>query len=161
MAQVVSWGQLLRQLFWQLGEERYAKEIAQAIVQTRSKTPIRTTGQLASLVAQVVPRGDHKKIHPATKVFQALRIYLNRELENIGSLLAVSLQIVKPHGRIVCISFHSLEDRIVKQFFQNNEQLGLLEILTPKIICASPEEIEINPSARSAKLRAAQIKRNK
>jgi len=151
----------LRQLFWQLGEERYAKEIAQAIVQTRSKTPIRTTGQLASLVAQVVPRGDHKKIHPATKVFQALRIYLNRELENIGSLLAVSLQIVKPHGRIVCISFHSLEDRIVKQFFQNNEQLGLLEILTPKIICASPEEIEINPSARSAKLRAAQIKRNK
>jgi 16S rRNA (cytosine1402-N4)-methyltransferase len=150
----------LRQLFWQLGEERYAKEIARAIVQQRSKVPITTTGQLASIVEKAVPRTDHKKIHPATRVFQALRIYINRELENIESLLAVTLQIVKPGGRIVCISFHSLEDRIVKQFFHNNEQLELLEILTPKVICASPTEIADNPSARSAKLRTAEIKRN-
>ncbi len=151
----------LRQLFWQLGEERHAKAIAHEIVQTRSKTSLRTTGQLAALVAKVVPRAEQKKIHPATKVFQALRIYINRELENIESLLSLTLQIVKPQGRIVCISFHSLEDRIVKKFFQKNEQLGLLEILTPKVICASSEEIKINPSARSAKLRAASIKRNK
>lgn len=148
----------LRQLFWQLGEERYAKEIARAIVESRSKRPITTTGQLAAIVEQAVPRTDHKKIHPATKVFQALRMYINRELENIESLLAVSLQVVKPGGRIVCISFHSLEDRMVKQFFHNNEQLGVLETVTPKVICASPEEIAGNPSARSAKLRAAQIK---
>lgn len=151
----------LREIFWQLGEERHAREIARAIVQARSKTPLRTTGQLASLVERAIPRTDHKKIHPATKVFQALRMYINRELENIESLLSISLQIVKPAGRIVCISFHSLEDRMVKQFFQKNERLGLLEILTPKVICASPAEIETNPSARSAKLRAASIIRKK
>lgn len=148
----------LRQLFWQLGEERYAKEVARAIVQQRSKAPIETTGQLASLVENVVPRDPRKRIHPATKIFQALRIYINRELENIESLLAVSLQIVKSGGNLVFISFHSLEDRIVKQFLQTNERLGLLEIATPKVICATETELQNNPSARSAKLRAAIIK---
>lgn len=147
----------LRQIFWQLGDERYAKQIARAIVEERKKRRIETTGQLADLVEKVVPADARQKIHPATKIFQALRIYINKELANIESLLAVSLREVNPGGRIVCISFHSLEDRIVKRFFQEHEAQGELSIITRHAVTASTNELQENPSARSAKLRAAQI----
>lgn len=147
----------LRQIFWQLGDERYAKQIARAIIEERVKRRIKSTLQLADIVAKVVPHDARHKIHPATKVFQALRIYVNKELANIESLLAVSLQIVRPGGRVVCISFHSLEDRIVKRFFQQQEDKGMMSIVTPHAVTASESEIRENPSARSAKLRAAQL----
>lgn len=147
----------LRQLFWQLGEERHAKVIARAIVEERKKRHIKTTLQLADIVMKAAPHDPRSKIHPATKVFQALRIYVNKELANIDALLAVSLQCIKPGGRLVCISFHSLEDRAVKRFFMEQKQAGIMEILTPKAIVATKGEISQNPSARSAKLRAAQI----
>ena len=117
---------------------------------------IQTTRDLAKIIENIIPR---RKIHPATKVFQALRIYVNNELENIKSFLVASLNVLNPEGRLVCISFHSLEDRIVKQFFKANPciiEKGF-KILTPKVIQAQPEEIKENPSSRSAKLRAAQI----
>lgn len=147
----------LRQIFWQLGQERYAKAIARAIIEERKKRRIKTTLHLAQIVMKIVPYDPRRKIHPATKVFQALRIYVNKELANIEALLAVSLHAVKPGGRVVCISFHSLEDRIVKRFFIEQEQAGALAILTPKAIMASKGEVKKNPAARSAKLRAAQI----
>lgn len=147
----------LRQIFWQLGDERYARPIARIIVEERAKRRIKTTKQLADLVAKVVPRDSRAKIHPATKVFQALRIYVNKELANIESLLAVSLQVVRPGGRVVCISFHSLEDRIVKRFFGQQEAKDMLTMVTPHAVTASAVEIRENPSARSARLRAAQL----
>lgn len=147
----------LRQIFWQLGDERYAKQIARAIVEERIRRRIETTAQLADLVTKTVPHDARQKIHPATKVFQALRIYVNKELANIESLLAVSLRIVKPGGKIVCISFHSLEDRIVKRFFQEHEASGEVSVITPHAITATDQELRQNPSARSAKLRAVYI----
>ena len=146
----------LQEIFWQLGEERHGKKIAQIIVETRSRNPIKTTGQLATLIEKVVPQKRGEKTHPATKVFQALRIFVNKELENITSFLSAAVPLLKPEGRLVCISFHSLEDRIVKDFFQEKGSQGILEVLTPKVVVASREEIEKNPSSRSAKLRAAE-----
>jgi 16S rRNA (cytosine1402-N4)-methyltransferase len=148
--------QALRELFWQLGEERHAKVIARAIVQERAKNQLTTTGQLADLIEKVVPsaRGG-SAIHPATRVFQALRIYVNKELDNINAFLGHAPTILKAGGRLVCISFHSLEDRLVKQFFANQEKAGILEVVTRKVVVAEPEEIKQNPSSRSAKLRAA------
>lgn len=144
----------LRELFFQLGEDRNSKIIARAIIAERQKGKFRTTGQLVDLIDRVVP-AKGRKIHPATKVFQALRIYVNDELNNIQALLSTSLSILKPEGRLVCISFHSLEDRLVKQFIvQHKEQL---ENLTPRIVTAEPDELRLNPSARSAKLRAARF----
>ena len=109
---------------------------------------------MANLVSKVV-KPYSRSIHPATKVFQALRIVVNDELANIRSLLSQALTVLNPDGRIVCISFHSLEDRIVKQFFK--EHISRLTILTKKVVIASDEERAHNPSSRSAKLRAAQI----
>lgn len=147
----------LREIFWKFGEEKYTKQIAHAIVQDRKKTKFTTTEQLASLIKRVVPRNKKQRIHPATRVFQALRMCVNKELENITSFLSAATKVLKPGGRIVCISFHSLEDRLVKQFFADRAREGSLEILTPKIVVASKEEVQENPSSRSAKLRAAQI----
>lgn len=153
--------QELRELFWEYGEEMYAKQIARALVAQRRVRPIRTTKQLAELIEHAVPGSAYKrKIHPATKVFQALRIYLNRELENIESLLPTALRVIRPGGRIVCISFHSLEDRLVKQFFKNHERQLQLSILTPRVVVATPDEIEENRSSRSARLRAAEVLQN-
>jgi len=146
----------LREIFWQLGEERYARQIARAIVTERKHKPIKTTLQLSDLIVRVVPHDMGAKIHPATRVFQALRIYVNKELANIESLLAFSVNALNPGGRLVCISFHSLEDRLVKQFFLTGTQLGTLKVLTKGAVCASSEEKRINPSSRSACLRAAQ-----
>lgn len=149
----------LEEIFFNLGEERYSRRIVDAIVEYRKREKITSTAQLAQIIEKVVPKDPKKKIHPATKVFQALRIYVNTELENIKSFLAASLSVVKPGGRIVCISFHSLEDRLVKQYFKDHPCVGQkgFEILTPKVVEATEKELELNPSSRSAKLRAAQV----
>jgi 16S rRNA (cytosine1402-N4)-methyltransferase len=149
----------LREIFWQLGEETYAKEIARAILKERTKYSrncIKTTGHLAKIVESVVPAQRGRRTHPATKVFQALRIYVNHELENIASLLPVAFSSLNNKARLVCISFHSLEDRLVKNFFREKEQEGVAELLTPKVVLGTKEEIKENPSARSAKLRAVE-----
>lgn len=144
----------LREIFWQLGQERYAKKISYEIVRERKKRPITTTRHLAHIIEQVVPYNARRKIHPATKAFQALRMFINNELSNITSFLSAAMRILKPGGRLVCISFHSLEDRLVKQFFIDQEHLGKVRILTPKVVIPTDAEIRRNPSARSAKLRA-------
>lgn len=150
--------QELADIFYEYGQERHSRKIAKKIVEFRKKKQLKTTFQLAELVKSCVPYKPGR-IHPATKVFQALRIYVNKELENIHSFLKNSMPLLKEGGRIVCISFHSLEDRIVKQFFKSqnckNNIDVYLEILTKKVCIASQEELEINRSARSAKLRAA------
>lgn len=147
----------LRELFWQLGEESQAKIIVRAIMDARFEKPITTTAQLVQIIEKVCPRNG-RPIHPATKVFQALRIYVNKELENISSFLAEAIRIINPGGRLVCISFHSLEDRIVKQFFNDQARLLTLDVVTPKVVVATEKELHENPSARSAHLRAAQIR---
>ena len=108
-------------IFSQLGEERFSRTIARAIVEKRAEKKFATTKDLADLVARIVPKQGFRRIHPATKVFQALRIYVNHELDNITALLAAAYRIIAPGGRIVCISFHSLEDRIVKRFIRGEQ----------------------------------------
>lgn len=151
--------QELREIFWRYGQERYAKQIAHAIVSIRGKGRLLTTAQLAELIEKVVPRDKNKKqrIHPATKVFQALRICVNKELENITSFLSAAIRLIRPNGRLVCISFHSLEDRLVKQFFAEHEQIGDVSVLTTKVVMATENEVAANASSRSAKLRAVQV----
>lgn len=145
----------LADIFYEYGEERASRKIARLIVERRKTKPIKTTTDLADLVKKVV-KPYSRAIHPATKVFQALRIFVNDELNNIKALLSASLSVLNPGGRIVCISFHSLEDRIVKQFFKAHSEE--LTILTKKAVVPSKEEVTENPSARSAKLRAAEKK---
>jgi 16S rRNA (cytosine1402-N4)-methyltransferase len=147
--------EMLAQLFFQLGEESQGRKIARAIVAYRARRKIVTTDQLVEIVESVIP-GRSGSLHPATKVFQALRIYVNHELDNIQAFLPAALRALNPEGRLVCISFHSLEDRLVKQFFRDQEQQGTLNVITKKAIVATDEELHKNPSARSAKLRAAQ-----
>jgi 16S rRNA (cytosine1402-N4)-methyltransferase len=146
----------LADIFYQFGEERFSRKIAKAIGEHRVKKPFTTTKELADFVAKIVPWPKHGKIHPATRVFQALRIYVNQELENITAFLEGAFTLLVPQGRLVCISFHSLEDRIVKQFFKEKKEENSLAILTKKVITASQAELHENPSARSAKLRAAE-----
>jgi 16S rRNA (cytosine1402-N4)-methyltransferase len=134
------------------GEERLARKIAKGIIETRKKKPITTTFELVEAIGDSVPVGYKKgRIHFATRTFQALRIATNDELNGLGAGLSQVPDILKPGGRLVAISFHSLEDRIVKNFFKN----PAFEKLTKKPIQASEEEIKENPRARSAKLRAA------
>ena len=147
----------LREIFWRFGGEKHTKQIAYAIVQERHKKKFETTGELAKLVERVVPKDKRQKIHPATRIFQALRICVNKELENISSFLSAAVRLLKQGGRLVCISFHSLEDSLVKQFFTEHARSSELSILTPKVVIASQEEREQNPSSRSAKLRAAEF----
>jgi len=146
----------LREIFWQLGEERAAKQIVRAIVEARRKKWISTTGELVKIIESVVPRNKKFKIHPATKVFQALRLYVNRELNNISAFLPMASSFLKENGRLVCISFHSLEDRLVKMFLKEQEEKLALKVLTSRVVVATKEEIKENASSRSAKLRAAQ-----
>jgi len=151
--------QELADIFYYYGEERQARPIAAAIVEFRRKDEIRTTKQLVSIVAHAVPRRFHpKKIHVATKVFQALRIAVNTELENLAKILDDAVGYLKPGASFCVISFHSLEDRIVKRKFRDNE---LLEVLTGKPVVSSPEEIAANPRSRSARLRVARRRKNK
>jgi 16S rRNA (cytosine1402-N4)-methyltransferase len=143
----------LADLIYTYGEERRSRRIARAIVRGR---PINTTGQLARIVRSAVPTMNQERIHPATRTFQALRIHVNRELEEIEALLKVAPGLLKPGGRLVLISFHSLEDRPVKDALRAGASNGVWEILTRKPVTASEEETERNPRARSAKLRAAE-----
>jgi 16S rRNA (cytosine1402-N4)-methyltransferase len=145
----------LADLFWQYGEERFSRRIARRIVETRRREPLETTDQLAALVRSCIPRpkGRRLSIDPATRVFQALRIAVNDELGALDRLLALLPACVKPGGRAAIISFHSLEDRRVKQAFRERAQW---KVLTPKPVQAGDDEVRLNPRARSAKLRAAQ-----
>ena len=148
---VNSWNQEeIADILWRFGEERRARKIAGAIVAARKHQPITTAKQLAELVAKISPRG---KIHPATKTFQALRIAVNDELNALTEGLCQSFQRLAPNGRLAVISFHSLEDRIVKNFFRDKNQEKLGKTLTKKPITPTSEEIARNPRARSAKLR--------
>jgi len=142
----------LSALFWTYGQERYGRPIARAIVAAREKRAILTTSDLVTIVLSCVPR-SRGKLHPATRIFQALRIVVNKELDNIKAFLSQTLMHLKSEGRLVCISFHSLEDTLVKQFMR--EHKDMLTILTPKVVIAAQNEIADNPSARSARLRAA------
>lgn len=148
--------QVLTKIFGEYGEEPMSRTIALKIIAARKITPFTTTRQLAELIELVTSVKSDKtkrRTHPATRVFQALRIAVNHELENIQSFLISATRFLAPGGRLVCISFHSLEDRIVKRFFK--EQTDQLESLSSKPITASDEELAVNLSARSAKLRAA------
>lgn len=147
----------LTELFEKLGEERFAKRIAGKIVEERKIKPINSTQQLADLIKHSVPKSNDK-IHPATRVFQALRIAVNDELNALKQALPQALELLSPGGRLVVISFHSLEDRIVKNFFKESENSGKAKILTVKPIMATLDEQYDNPRARSAKLRTLEIK---
>ncbi len=145
--------QELANLIYENGEERRSRTIARAIVRGRLVT---TTGQLARIVASVAPAMKQGHIHPATRTFQALRIYVNRELDEIRDLLEAAPKLLKPSARLVVISFHSLEDRIAKDSLRDGAQKGIWEILTKKPVIAGEEETDRNPRSRSAKLRAAE-----
>jgi 16S rRNA (cytosine1402-N4)-methyltransferase len=145
----------LRELFWKYGEERWAKRISKAIVRERAKTDITTTKQLATIVEQATPKVK-SRIHPATRVFQALRIVVNRELESLQIFLSKIHNYMIVGARIVIISFHSLEDRIVKTAFNTKAKEGIFRILTKKPVQPSTTEIERNTRSRSAKLRSAE-----
>ena len=147
--------QKLTEIFFQLGQEPKSRQIARAIVAFRSNHRFKTTGQLVDIIQTIIPHKGKRGIHPATKVFQALRIYVNHELDNIEAFFPAAIKVLNTNGRLVCISFHSLEDRIVKQVFKDRELAGALEIITHKVVMAGDEELAENMSARSAKLRAA------
>lgn len=141
----------LADIFYTLGEERLSRRIARQIVEKR---PFHTTLELANAIAACVPASyRHGRIHPATRTFQALRIAVNRELESLEKWLAIAPNWLKPNGKIAVITFHSLEDRMVKHTFREDERL---QVLTKKVIIGSDAEIKANPRARSAKLRIAQ-----
>ncbi|MDP3762748.1 MAG: 16S rRNA (cytosine(1402)-N(4))-methyltransferase RsmH [bacterium] len=141
----------LAEVIWKYGEERAARKIAEAIVRLRQKREIRTTADLRRIIEGVLPRRG--KIHPATRTFQALRIYLNGELRNLEQGLENGFEILKPGGRMAAISFHSLEDRIIKNFFKDKARAGAARLVTKKPLPPSAREIFENPRARSAKLR--------
>jgi 16S rRNA (cytosine1402-N4)-methyltransferase len=145
--------QVLANLIYEYGEERRSRRIARAIVRGR---PVTTTGQLSRIVASAAPAMKQAHIHPATRTFQALRIFVNRELDEIRDLMEAAPRLLKPSARLVVISFHSLEDRIAKDSFREGARLGVWEILTKKPVTADEEEIERNPRSRSAKLRAGE-----
>jgi 16S rRNA (cytosine1402-N4)-methyltransferase len=163
----------LTALFRRYGEEPFAGRIARSIVETRRITPIRTADELAAVVARVAPSRapGRRRIHPATRVFQALRIAVNEELDALEAGLAAAVDLLRPGGRLVVLSYHSLEDRIVKRFLQA-ERRGCtcppevpvcvcgrqprLRLLSPKGLVPTESEVIANPRARSARLRAAE-----
>jgi 16S rRNA (cytosine1402-N4)-methyltransferase len=145
----------LADLIYEFGEERRSRRIARAIVRSR---PILTTAQLAAVISTAArPMNQaERRIHPATRTFQALRIFVNRELDDLRKLMETAPQLLKPGGRLIVISFHSLEDRIVKDAMREGAKLGQYKLLTKKPVTPSELEIDRNPRARSAKLRAAE-----
>ena len=159
----------LANIIYIFGEERHSRAVARAIIAARKEAPITTTRALADLVAKVV-RGKPGDIHPATRTFQALRIFVNQELDELISALSAAERVLKPGGRLVVVSFHSLEDRIVKNFFNERAKAGgssrhqpetalaapSFAILTKRPVTADDEEVSANPRARSAKLRAGE-----
>ena len=146
----------LEQIFKEFGEEQFAKQIAEQIIETRKDKNITTTDQLVEIVMSATPTWYHKRrIHPATKVFQALRIAVNRELDNLTNVLPQTVSVVKSGGEIQVISFHSLEDRVVKNFAKDTEEI---EIVTKKPITPAKKEVEQNPRSASSKLRTMKKK---
>jgi 16S rRNA (cytosine1402-N4)-methyltransferase len=147
----------LANVIYEFGEERRSRRIARAIVRAR---PIRTTAHLAQVISAALrsmkTHGAREKIHPATRTFQAIRIWVNRELDDLKQLMAQAPGVLKPGGRLVVISFHSLEDRIVKDALRDGAKAGIYSVLTKKPVEATQEEIDRNPRSRSAKLRAAE-----
>jgi 16S rRNA (cytosine1402-N4)-methyltransferase len=150
----------MRGIFREYGEERWANRIARAIVRRRQSKPLGTTGELVEVIEESVP-ARRGRIHPATRVFQALRIAVNNELDNLEAFLGQASGLLLPGGRLCIISFHSLEDRIVKEHFRqwaraSEKESPPFRILTRKPMVPSPEEVARNPKARSAKLRAVE-----
>jgi 16S rRNA (cytosine1402-N4)-methyltransferase len=143
----------LADLIYQYGEERRSRRIARAIVRGR---PVRSTVHLAEIIERAVPRANRQKIHVATRTFQALRIAVNDELEELQRLLDKAPLLLAPGGRMVVVSFHSLEDRLVKWTFRSWAEKQVLEILTKRVVRPSEKELHENPASRSAKLRAAE-----
>ncbi|SRR5712691_8894066 len=142
----------LADLIFRFGEERRSRKIARAIVRAR---PLQTTGQLANLIERAVPRTG--KIHPATQTFMALRIAVNGEMEELDALLDSIPRLVKPAGRVVILTFMSLEDRKVKQSFQTMARDGRARVLTRHVVRPAEDEVRDNPPSRSAKLRAVEV----
>ena len=146
----------LARIIFEFGNERKSRRIAHYIVQRRAKIPFETTIDLAKTISRAV-KSKHSRIHPATRTFQALRIYVNRELSNLPLGLQSALDLLAIEGRLVVLSFHSLEDRIVKNFMREGQKQGSLRALTPKPLRPSEDERHSNPRSRSARMRAAEI----
>jgi 16S rRNA (cytosine1402-N4)-methyltransferase len=150
--------QALANLIYEFGEERHSRRIARAIVAARGEAPIDTTGQLAAIVRRAIPRKGYMRIDPATRTFQAIRIWVNRELEGLDAFLGDAARRLATNGRMVVITFHSLEDRIAKHTLRALAAEGFgLRVRTKRPVAPSETEIARNPRARSAKLRAAEI----
>jgi 16S rRNA (cytosine1402-N4)-methyltransferase len=148
--------QTLADVIYQLGEERHARRVARAILAARSQAPITTTGRLADVVRRAIPRKGYSRIDPATRTFQAIRIWVNRELDGLDVFLAAAAGRLNPGGRMAVITFHSLEDRIVKHTFRALQSEGRITIRTKRPVTPAPAEVESNARARSAKLRAVE-----
>ncbi|MFH0917840.1 MAG: 16S rRNA (cytosine(1402)-N(4))-methyltransferase RsmH [Candidatus Omnitrophota bacterium] len=149
----------ISQLLWNFGQERWHNRIAHLLVQERRNEPIATTKQLANLVMRAIPhryRRSYYRIHPATRTFQAVRIAVNRELEILESAIKKAVAILRKQARICVISFHSLEDRVIKHTFRALAADGLIDIVTAKPLIPVPSEVEVNPSSRSSKFRVAE-----
>ncbi|MGC8880900.1 MAG: 16S rRNA (cytosine(1402)-N(4))-methyltransferase RsmH [Minisyncoccia bacterium] len=145
----------IEKILREYGEERYSKRIARAIVEKRKKEKFQTTTQLVELLKKILPKNyDNHRLPFPTRTFQALRIAVNNELENIKKGIGIAFEVLNPKGRLVVISFHSLEDRIIKNFFKELKEQNKAEIMTKKPITPGREEILINPKSSSAKLRA-------
>ena len=146
-------------MLWSFGQERWHNRIAHLLVQERLNQPVSSTKQLANLVMRAIPHRylrSYYRIHPATRTFQALRIAVNRELEIIESAIKKAVTILGKQARICVISFHSLEDRVVKHTFRSLKADGLIDIITPKPLTPTAAEVEANPSSRSSKFRVAE-----
>jgi 16S rRNA (cytosine1402-N4)-methyltransferase len=146
-------------MLWNFGQERWHNRIARILVSEREKQPISTTSQLSNIVLKAIPyryRCRHYRIHPATRTFQAVRIAVNRELETLETAINKAIEFLNDRARICVISFHSLEDRIVKLSFRRFAAEGLINTITPKPLTPTLEEIGTNPSSRSAKFRVAE-----
>ena len=148
----------LANVLYQLAQERYSRRIARKITEARRSSPIMTTDRLAGLVRSAIPSrgGAPERIDPATRTFLALRMLVNREMENLAALLEQAPKALKRGGRLAVISFQSMEDRLVKQAFRSAEQAGFLKVLTKKPLTPAEAELARNPRSRSAKLRAAE-----
>ena len=148
----------LADVIFRYGEERYSRRVARAIVAARRASPVRTTGQLATIVRRALPRRPHQRIDPATRTFQALRIWVNGELDGLETFLQEISSRLRAGARLVVLTFHSLEDRIVKHGLRALERSGevALRVLTKRPVRPSPLDVARNPRARSAKLRAAE-----
>jgi 16S rRNA (cytosine1402-N4)-methyltransferase len=144
----------LAAIVWQYGEERFSRKIARGIVNARRKKPIKSCRELAGIIESMI--GRRGRIHPATRTFQALRIEVNRELEELTEAIDTGVELLKTEGRLCVLSYHSLEDRIVKNAFKKLAKEGLFYIITKKPLSPGQEERKLNPSSRSAKLRVGE-----